>query len=90
MASVSMSQNLNILLLNLARTFPSGKVSVTALGPLSIRNGQVESIGAATKTEIQLQDIAQKEQTPPVPELEAAATYKLAKRANHPPGRRKR
>jgi hypothetical protein len=92
MAEVTMSQNINILLLSLARACPGGRVNVVAVGPLAIRNGQVESVGAVTKTEIQLSDISRKELSLPVPlaELQANAAHKLAKRANHMGGRPKR
>ena len=85
MAEVTMSQNLNILFLSLARACPRGRVSIVAAGPVHLRNGVLEGIGGVTKTEIDLADVQRKEQThlpAPTEQLVADSAYALAKSRN--------
>ena len=89
MAEVVMSQTLTVLLLALARVCPNAQVTVTSVGPVSIKNG-VASVGAVTKTDIQLSDIKRAELQTPIEQLRAEAAHKLAKKVNHTGGRSKR
>ena len=65
-------------------------MSITAVGPINIRNGLIESVGACTRTEVSLKDIKQAALEPPVAvaELQATKDYNRAKMLNRRKGQR--
>lgn len=83
MADVIMQQSVRILLLSLARACPGVKISINAVGPIHIVNGEVKAQGEPTTTTINLADVKRAELPEPPVALEmlrAEAAAKLAKK----------
>jgi hypothetical protein len=76
---ISMQQNINVLVAALGRSCPGGKIAIRAVGPIAIKNGEVQTVGKVTETDVDLPDVQRQESPAPVEQLQAAEAHALAK-----------